>query len=382
MSAEQEEKLMNNRKSTKGSVTRIQNFVLDFNAEFDDILEIKIRSEKLEELWIKFNNVQDQLEEIDFTRHESHRVDFEAWNLLNERYNNKEFIINSHIQALFELPHMFKDSCSSLRNLISEVKQHLRSLQCLGLPVNSWDAIITYLVKSKLDSACRREWELSKGQVYSETDPPNLDEFLKFLERRCFSLESTSGNQEKYKFESKPKVSHMAAEQQYDSCLLCKEKHKLWSCSKFFNQNQDEKLKTIKRLGVCFNCLRKNHSAAECRGSSCRKCGKKHHTLIHFDNMLQRNYDSNQISQPRQQFSPESQAAEPQVNLHNLTQPGEILLATAIIKVQDAAQHWHFCRALLDSASQIHSQYQGKKGVKDIWASYNEGKSRCSCSVN
>lgn len=35
---------------------------------------------------------------------------------------------------------------------------------------------------------------------------------------------------------------------------------------------------------MCFNCLRKGHRSLACSNSkSCRKCSKRHHTLLHFE---------------------------------------------------------------------------------------------------
>nr|CAI5843113.1 unnamed protein product [Callosobruchus analis] len=35
---------------------------------------------------------------------------------------------------------------------------------------------------------------------------------------------------------------------------------------------------------MCINCLRTNHSTEKCVAVGCRLCGKKHNTLLHFEN--------------------------------------------------------------------------------------------------
>lgn len=44
-----------------------------------------------------------------------------AWKLLKSRFENKRLIVQHHIQALFDLPILAKESASSLRKLIDDV---------------------------------------------------------------------------------------------------------------------------------------------------------------------------------------------------------------------------------------------------------------------
>lgn len=51
-----------------------------------------------------------------------------AWRLLKSRFENKRLIVHHHIQALFDLPTISKESCVNLRKLIDDVQQHLCAL--------------------------------------------------------------------------------------------------------------------------------------------------------------------------------------------------------------------------------------------------------------
>ncbi|XP_051169750.1 uncharacterized protein LOC127287070 [Leptopilina boulardi] len=83
----------------------------------------------------------------------------EAWKLLEDRFNNKRIIIQSHMTALFDLTSPNKESPSCLRNMLDSILRHTRALTVLGQPVEKWDTPLIYLIASKLDKDTRREWE-------------------------------------------------------------------------------------------------------------------------------------------------------------------------------------------------------------------------------
>ncbi|KAJ8982822.1 hypothetical protein NQ317_010443 [Molorchus minor] len=94
-----------------------------------------------------------------------------------------------------------------------------------------------------------------------------------------------------------------------------------------------------KRLGLCVNCLRKNHSTKDCKAGTCRKCNKRHHTLLHI--LSENSSDSNSGSENQ-----EIQANHSSSNDNSYT-----LLSTAIVQVFDKCGKLHDCRVLLDSGS-------------------------------
>ncbi|KAJ8949755.1 hypothetical protein NQ318_005078 [Aromia moschata] len=110
-----------------------------------------------------------------------------AWDLLKERFENKRLIIDKHIQALFDITPISKESHISLRNLIDNYQKHLRALKQLGEPTDSWDRLIIHLLDSKLDPATKREWQqtsIAKGRIL-----PSIADFTNFLTNHCQLLE-------------------------------------------------------------------------------------------------------------------------------------------------------------------------------------------------
>lgn len=67
-----------------------------------------------------------------------------AWQMLEERFENKKLIIHNHLKAIFEYPSLTKESYLELRNLFDNVTKHLRSLKSLGLQTDTWDCIVIY----------------------------------------------------------------------------------------------------------------------------------------------------------------------------------------------------------------------------------------------
>lgn len=188
---------------------------------------------------------------------------------------------------------MEEESASALRNLFDSARKHLRCLQLLEQPVESWDAVLVHLIANKLDATTRREWESSA----SGTTPPSYEKLEQFVLDRCQMLDSmpkkrkTSeqfSQQKKYR----PEVRTMTVRaDQVQGCIVCGEEHYVGKCHRFEQKSLEDKVKLIKRFALCFNCLKLNHTADKCRNRGCFKCGGKHHTSIHREKP-QRTHDT------------------------------------------------------------------------------------------
>lgn len=66
-------------------------------------------------------------------------------------------------------------------------------------------------------------------------------------------------------------------------CDLCDKLHPIYFCEKFKSLSIPDREKEVKRIGLCFNCLNAtDHQSQECKAGSCKLCGKKHNTLLHY----------------------------------------------------------------------------------------------------
>ena len=81
--------------------------------------------------------------------------------------------------------------------------------------------------------------------------------------------------------------THLATSEQ--QCECCEETHKIFNCGKLKKLSVRELAELIKVRKLCFNCLRPGHRSEDCVGSKCKQCGRKHHTLLHRENIHNRN---------------------------------------------------------------------------------------------
>ncbi|XP_055711452.1 uncharacterized protein LOC129806705 [Phlebotomus papatasi] len=74
------------------------------------------------------------------------------------------------------------------------------------------------------------------------------------------------------------------------ACSFCKGKHAPQNCETFKKLKISDRWKIVREKGVCFRCLKPNHSLSTCSDNGkCPKpgCGQKHHNLLHRDDKQQ-----------------------------------------------------------------------------------------------
>jgi len=109
-----------------------------------------------------------------------------------------------------------------------------------------------------------------------------------------------------------------------------------------------------KQSGVCFKCLQpftRNHTFSK---QMCRQCHKRHHTLLHTERQYQSINDKMSVTNGPADTRSVSTAEVNTYCSFKGKPRNQILLATAIVEVQNKSVQYVPCRALLDSASQSH----------------------------
>ncbi|CRL07722.1 CLUMA_CG020676, isoform A [Clunio marinus] len=171
-----------------------------------------------------------------------------------------------------------------------------------------------------------------------------------------------------------------AAQNDDSTCLICNEKHKIYSCSKLLAADPQQRYHMIKAAGCCVNCFGFKHQRKNCPSSSrCRKCQKDHHTLLHMErapvltsshSSSHENISSTNNSHSTPQASSSSSSANdrytaptpPTVKIKETKQTmtavtahsnvrKTVLLSTVTFLVRAADSSWHLTRALFDSGS-------------------------------
>ncbi|XP_022828982.1 uncharacterized protein LOC111358223 isoform X2 [Spodoptera litura] len=271
-----------------------------------------------------------------------------AWQILCNRYNSKNILINNHIKSLLSIEPIVKESFKALRYLIDHLSKNLSSLHTLGLPTDQWDVLLIFIVSAKLDSTTGIKWEEYKNSL---SDLPTLDQFYSFLRNRADILETTHYNRSDKQEHNN--IMHSQNKRQVKSflsasdstgkyqCVVCSHNHFVYECPKFKQMNYDDRMGEVKRLKLCTKCLRSGHNSYQCRlKGSCKICKDKHNTLIHKDNL---NTSSLQNAN--------SQQNEP-VALSATTMT-HTLLCTAQVEILNESNNKKVkARALLDTGSQ------------------------------
>lgn len=307
-----------------------------------------------------------------------------AWQILKDRFEDKEIIIRNHIKAIVEMKHVSGDLKVTLREFTDDIQIHLRSLESLGEPVEHWSSILNYIIWKKLDLNTQNDWE--EYLITKKLKQPKFTIILEFLVERCKFLEKRDKtdneknrvyNQHKsfenrnktqnYHQHRKQAVSHFVTNRAH-ACSFCKGEHQIYFCENLKKLPLTARVNEIKKLMLCTNCLRSNHFVKDCNAQGCKKCGKKHNTLLHIENDLKTSFE-----EPQNSFT-SSGASTSKANISNLVtseieqnvliesqanlshvcrrQEQQIILSTALISIFDAHGNPHTCRALLDSGSQ------------------------------
>lgn len=279
-----------------------------------------------------------------------------AWQLVCNRFSNKQLLIHNHIKSIFNLKPIREDS-TCIRLLVDTLTSNLRSLESLGEPTEHWDSLIIYILLEKLDSDLVKDWDKeSRGQ-----SSRSLQDLLKFLQDRADTLE---------KFEVRSKIlpnkfynnkskgtmsrSMMSKEVSRDVCAHCKGNHKIFVCNEFQRLNIHARGSQVKKLKLCFNCLYHGHQSANCKFGNCKKCGNKHHTLLHSSDESTSNSSKCTVSSEDIEFGLAQNASDHATKAlsSNIFHNTSALLSTVVVQVRDSSGVARNCRALLDSGSQ------------------------------
>jgi hypothetical protein len=138
----------------------------------------------------------------------------------------------------------------------------------------------------------------------------------------------------------------------FKTCPLCKGAHAIELCEKFKGLEARRRHGFIKKLNLCFHCLKEPHRVRDCTFAKDRLCGvggcvRFHHALLHPDssvnNIGYEDRDSTCSELPDFDFDSES--------LMHVAAPGSISLQTVVVNLTVGGASKQVI-ALLDSGSQ------------------------------
>ncbi|XP_050555834.1 uncharacterized protein LOC126911643 [Spodoptera frugiperda] len=315
-----------------------------------------------------------------------------AWELLTNRFDNNKLLINNHVQSLFTLPTISKESPVQLRKIIDSVLKNLRSLKNLGESTEHWDTLVIFLITTKLDPNTCQKWE-DKKNTFEKDYKPKLDDIIEFLKNRSDVLDMLKAQGHKQNTDSpKRSIINSSQSQQMRSfvankqltrastsaakssrafkCIMCDGSHALYSCITFLNLSVQDRLTFVqnKRNVICTNCLRTGHALDDCQFGPCKQCAQKHNSLIHVDNTASCNSlryipTLTHTDAPANNATDSAHANTSSLGTNSITSYhskqavqsntlDQVLLSTALVEVCNNNNTYTVARALLDSGSQ------------------------------
>lgn len=310
-----------------------------------------------------------------------------AWELLINRFDNTRQLVHNHVKSMFTIQALTKESPVLLRKLIDNILKNLRALKLLGEPTEHWDTLIIYIVVSKLDPITERDWEEHRINLNTGNNSKSiikLEDLLQFLRNKAEILETLIVSHSKINatsgFENKKQTNNISTSKVhcnvvtnksnnksqskstkfYKNCLMCNEKHPLYSCQSFLDLSAEDRLKIIKDKNLCINCMRSGHSVGTCVFGPCRKCDKKHNSLIcevanckdkrSMTSSEQSAVSNSELDTSNITHSNSLQVHNIQAGCNNVTKV--VLLSTAIVDVRGQSGEYHKARVILDSGSE------------------------------
>ncbi|XP_050685659.1 uncharacterized protein LOC126980084 [Leptidea sinapis] len=293
----------------------------------------------------------------------------EAWKQLTKRYNNKRYNTNAIMKVLFAQKQTTSESSHSIKQLLDTTTACLKALNNMGIDTRSWDTIVIYIVVSRLDVESHKQWENQVSMLTEEL--PTWSQLVDFLEARFRSLEMIDSGKQTVKTSFQPKKQitktksfHTAVQQESKKpdtlCALCGDNHYLNLCKQFGKQTTQQRRELVQAKGLCFNCMQPTHVVNKCRQSTCcKKCGRRHHTMLHFDKegSIENTHNSQEVTKTgiENTIQARTSTAEPRIVANfskRENQSNNVLLATTLLKARSSNGERLLVRGLLDQGSQ------------------------------
>ena len=244
-----------------------------------------------------------------------------ALKLLNDRYGNKQEIVDLHYKEMMNTPSP-SNKVAALRAFQDTTEKHLRSLEVLGENIDQH--VFVSMIRTKLPEDVLRQLEINKGAKV-EWSLGNLrqqlEDYIVACERAAkrnmehapsnkASATNTNYNQRHHgsynagynnKFQgtktgsadryssssgtllagAKPRLQQEGTgkKQSMSACKYCERNHWSDECTEY--RTLEQRKRKIK--GSCFRCLKQGHMASDCKSNkACVYCGdyNKHHRSL------------------------------------------------------------------------------------------------------
>lgn len=200
---------------------------------------------------------------------------------------------------------MTKDR-KSIMTTLNAIEQAEQALQGLRLSkAEAGELVFAVICESKLNNSTQREWTKKKESKKNDDKPTGHEATLEDL-KEIIRLQITLADQfetkssqdspskkeerkEKEKNKGTVQGSFSVQKKTGESkCLICgRTGHGATECFKITKlKSAQDRVKFLDdaKISLCRNCMKGPHHSGSCRQeAACQKCGKKHHTLLHYE---------------------------------------------------------------------------------------------------
>lgn len=295
-----------------------------------------------------------------------------VWQSLLDKYQDNRMLVGKYLDKMLNFPALKLESPASLNEFIEIFDHSYRAINALNIEHLS-SYVLCHIALKGLDPNTRKTFEQSidqktiptydqlmshvhnqikilehsqshSGSVIPQSRNPTPNTFNKksseTLNRKTFSSQTQANN--------KPRS--------FD-CAHCGQNHMIFRCEQFRELSPAQRVSRADYLKLCHNCLKQNHSSADCQSEfKCFTCNLRHHALLHLD------YKGNSATRaiPAHNASVDPEAIGTQT-LHAKTSHSSsvnnmkncmVLLGTAMVNVLDSFGNLQACRVLIDSGAQ------------------------------
>ena len=218
-----------------------------------------------------------------------------AFSLIRERFDHHRRIVYRHIKALLNIKY------TNPKSFINTVDRHIHSLDSLNISLQDSHVLLIPLLVSNLEPKLSREWEI-KTATLPRTGLPSYAEFRSFMLLQLETHIINNSKETSKHFSTNTSPNFKSRTNSYASltvtCFVCRDGHFIYQCNQFLKQDPLTRMKTVKSLTLCTNCLRKDHFLRDCKASKCKTRENSHNTLLHHDTQTLQN-NSQEASSPQ-----------------------------------------------------------------------------------
>ena len=204
-----------------------------------------------------------------------------ALDSLKTRFAREEVIVEHYVRQLLRLS---QETKLSIISLYDQLSCYINALDSLGMTSDSYAAMLKPIVETSLPSEILLQWERYKSRAVTDSnsfinDVGSLQDLMSFLQAEVESEERVKAA--KHSGFNLPTSCALLSKEFKPICIFCTKVHLSHECKQGAHMSLEEKQKLIIKHNVCFRCLKRGHSARDCKTQpKCYVCRRTHYVIV------------------------------------------------------------------------------------------------------